>query len=160
MTRSQTGHTGRRRHPRFAVEMSAAVTSDQGRFSARTRDLSRGGICFLLFSPLAVGSTFTVELSLVLGENVYSEPLALPGKVVWCTAVDEGYQIGATFLTLDRTNREYLNMFIRFLADGIDRTQAGILPYGSGPGSGEAEDGSEDTDEQDRADSEDRGLFG
>ena len=152
MSESPNG-SGRRRHRRFAVEMAAEVVTDGGRFSARTRDLSRGGICFLLFAPLEVGSTFTAELSLVLGDNV-SEPLVLSGRVAWCTAVEDGYQIGAAFLALDKTSGDYLNTFLRLLAEGVDPAAAG-LPSGGPPG-----DGPEADEQEEKADTEDRGLFG
>jgi hypothetical protein len=134
--------------------MAAEVVTDGGRFSVRTRDLSRGGICFLLFAPLEVGSTFTAELSLVLGNNAFSEPLVLSGKVVWCTAVEEGYQIGATFLTPDKTSGEYLNTFLRLLAEGLDSAVAGLSSGGP------PEDAPEADDREEKADTEDRGLFG
>lgn len=150
---------GRRRHRRFAVEMAAEVVTDGGRFSARTRDLSRGGICFLLFASLEVSSTFTAELSLVLGDNALSEPLVLSGKVVWCTAVEEGYQIGATFLALDKTTGDYLNTFLRLLAEGVDPSVAGI-PSGGGAGEAPPGDAPNVDEQEENADSEDRGLFG
>ena len=149
---SKTG--GRRRHRRFVVEMAVEVVTDAGRFSARTRDLSRGGICFLLFAPLEIGGAFTAELSLVLGDNAFSEPLVLSGKVVWCTAVEDGYQIGATFLTMDKTSGDYLNTFLRLLAEGVDPAAAG-LPSGAPPG-----DTPETDEQEEKADTEDRGLFG
>jgi Tfp pilus assembly protein PilZ len=100
--------------------MSASIITDLGPQAARTRDLSRGGICFILPTPLKVGIRFTVELTLVFDENTFSEPLALAGKVVWCTPVDEGYQIGASFFTLDEETQEYLKMFLNFLSNGVD----------------------------------------
>lgn len=107
-----------RAHQRFSVQMEAKIFSDDRLHVALTRDLSRGGICFTLLEPLQVGSPFTVELALIFSENTFSEPLVLSGKVIWCTKVDQGYQIGAVFFTLDETAQDYLNMFLSFLLRG------------------------------------------
>jgi hypothetical protein len=100
--------------------MHASVITDLGAQTARTKDLSRGGICFILPIPLKMGIRFAVEISLVLGENTFSEALRLQGKVVWCTPVEEGYQIGASFVGLDGQTLEYLKMFLNFLANGVE----------------------------------------
>jgi len=121
MSASQ-GFTKRRAHPRFAVDMDAHVLVDGESLSARTRDLSRGGICFILPVAMKVGFRFTAELSLIFGENVFSEPLVLLGKVIWSTKVEDGYQIGGAFVALDEEVRQYLNMFLNFLENGLDET--------------------------------------
>ncbi|MCD6497246.1 MAG: PilZ domain-containing protein [Deltaproteobacteria bacterium] len=118
------GFTKRRAHPRFAVDMDAHVLVDGQSLSARTRDLSRGGICFILPVSMKVGSNFTVQLSLVFGENAFSEPLVLVGKIIWSTKVEDGFQIGAAFVSLDDEVRQYLNMFLNFLENGLDGAEA------------------------------------
>ena len=65
-------HPEPRAHPRFAVDMEARVSTDLGRYRVRTHDLSRGGISLYLPFPLDVGSAFSVELSLIFGENAQS----------------------------------------------------------------------------------------
>ena len=110
----------RRKHPRFAVDMEAKVLTELGTHKARTRDLSRGGLCFVLPMPLKVGMDFSIEMSLVFGENTFSEPLAVPGKIIWCTPVERGYQMGAAFLSPDGQTKQYLEMFLNFLANGVD----------------------------------------
>lgn len=110
----------RREYERFAVAVDAVVRTDAGAWRAVTRDLSRGGVCFVLPQALPVGSSFQLSLSLVLGENTFSEPLALTGTVAWCTATGDGYQIGAAFSSLSRQTREYLLMFLGFLAEGVN----------------------------------------
>jgi hypothetical protein len=111
---------GRRIDRRFAVEVEAEVTTEAGTFGAITRDVSRGGACFLVLAPMAVGSGFSIALSLVLGANTFSEPLRINGRVVWCTRTAEGFQIGAAFEPLDAATKEFLQMFLSFLARGID----------------------------------------
>jgi hypothetical protein len=134
---------GRRQHERFAVEVDAAVAVESGTYPAKTRDLSRGGVCFVIAEPLEVGSTFTCSLTLVLGENTFSEPLVLTGQVAWCTATEEGYQIGAAFGSLEPEIHEYLMMFLNFLAEGIQVGQ----------------DGEEEEEDEEEKDEEEKGLF-
>lgn len=110
---------GRREYERFAVAVDAVIRTEAGAWRAVTRDLSRGGVCFLIPEPMPTGSEFQIALSLVLGENTFSEPLLLSGVVVWCTSTEEGYQIGASFTSLNRQIREYLLMFLNFLAEGV-----------------------------------------
>jgi len=135
---------GRRIHERFAVEIEAEVTSEAGTFGAITKDVSRGGACFVVLAPMATGSSFDISLSLVLSENSFSEPLKLRGKVVWCTRTEEGFQIGAAFGAQNADTKEFLQMFLRFLAKGVN-VGAGDDPV------------SEDEDEPE---AEEKGLFG
>lgn len=134
---------GRRIHERFAVEIEAEVTSEAGTVRAITKDVSRGGACFEVTAPMATGSSFDIALSLVLSENSFSEPLKLQGKVVWCTPTSGGYQIGAAFVPQDADTKEFLQLFLRFLAKGVDVGQD-----------------EEDLDEEDEPEEEEKGLFG
>ena len=134
---------GRRIDVRFAVEIESEVTSEAGTVRAITKDVSRGGACFEVTAPMATGSNFDIALSLVLSENSFSEPLKLKGKVVWCTPTPEGYQIGAAFGPLDADTKEFLKIFLSFLAKGVDV--------------GQDEDDLEDEDEPE---DQEKGLFG
>jgi PilZ domain len=134
---------GRRVDERFGVEIDAEVTSGEGTFTAITKDVSRGGACFVVAVPMAVGSGFDLALSLVLGANSFSEPLRLAGKVVWCTQTEEGFQIGAAFVPMSADTREYLQMFLNFLAKGV----------------GVGEDGEASEEEEDESEAEKKGLF-
>ncbi len=121
---------GRRVHERFGVEIDSTVTSAAGIFRAITRDVSRGGACFEVKEPMAVGSSFDISLSLVLGANSYSEPLKLAGKVVWCTPTELGFQIGAAFGPMGADTKEFLRMFLNFLAKGVGiEEDGGALEY-------------------------------
>ncbi len=137
---------GRRVHERFAVEVDATVTCEAGTFGALTRDVSRGGACFVVTTPMAVGSDFEIALSLVLSENTFSEALKLRGKVVWCTQIENGYQIGAAFSLADPDTKEYLQMFLKFLAKGVDV--------------GQGEEDEEEEEEEEEEENEEKGLFG
>jgi hypothetical protein len=119
------GNEGSRRYPRFQVDVQAAVhTSDGGRLLARTRDLSRSGICLITTQPLPSGERLTVELVLLIGSNSESEPLPLRARVVWCTAIAKAFQIGAMFDSLSHKESGFLDMFLRYL-DGT------LLPAGA-----------------------------
>ena len=123
-----------RRHPRFQVDVQATVHASDGRkLSARTRDLSRSGICLIASEALRSGEILHVELVLLIGARSESEPLPLRARVVWCTAIAGAFQVGAMFDKLSRREQEFLVMFLRYL-DGS------ILPAGAEMESAEAPD--------------------
>lgn len=111
----------KRAHPRFAVEVDAEFRPTSGKIPARTRDLSRGGMACYAKRALAIGTTVDVALSLVFGEGSLSEPIVLKAQIVWCTALRDGFhQIGTTFVGLTLETRQYLDMFLRYLKEGLD----------------------------------------
>jgi hypothetical protein len=118
-------HEPQRRHQRFPVDVQASVRTSKGRrLSARTRDLSRSGICLITSEALPSGENLLVELVLLIGARSESEPLPLGARVVWCTAIADAFQIGAMFHALSGKESGFLDMFLRYL-DGT------ILPAGA-----------------------------
>jgi hypothetical protein len=116
-----------RRHPRFNVDVEALVEIQGGpRVGARTRDLSRSGICIITTTKLRTAQPLTVELVLAFGDNAFSEPLRLEAHVVWCTAIAGQYQIGAMFDRLTMEHHEFLDMFLHFLDGTLAPT--GVAP--------------------------------
>jgi hypothetical protein len=114
-----------RRYPRFPVDVQASLrTTDGRRVSARTRDVSRSGICLISDYALPSGENLLVELVLLIGTTSESEPLLLRSRVVWCTAIADAFQIGAMFQGLSPKESGFLDMFLRYL-DGT------ILPAGA-----------------------------
>lgn len=114
-----------RRHPRVTVDVQANVcTSDGRKLPARTRDLSRSGICLITTDGLSPGEILKIDLILLFGQNSASESLPLRARVVWCTAISKAFQIGATFDTISGKEKSFLEMFLRYL-DGS------ILPMGA-----------------------------
>jgi Tfp pilus assembly protein PilZ len=111
-------HNGRR-HPRFAVQLAAEVKDDSETLSVVTKDMSRGGICVICPKHLPPGSEIQLSLSLVLGAAKFSESLHLSGRVVWCTPVGRGFQVGIAFIRLDHEKVGYLDMYLRFLEQEI-----------------------------------------
>jgi hypothetical protein len=105
----------RRRHPRFAVDVQASVSLASRQLSARTRDVSRAGLCLVSLEAIPRGSEIAIELVLTFGEDGMSEPLHVLGEVVWCTPLFGAFQIGVKFVKVDEEQSRYLNMFIGFL---------------------------------------------
>lgn len=90
----------------------------QGRvFQGRTTNVSRGGLCADVAEAVATGTDVDLALQLVFDDEAQSEPLRVPGRVVWCTTVDEGYQLGIAFRQLTAEMTQYLGLFLRYLDD-------------------------------------------
>jgi PilZ domain len=110
----------RRLHPRFHVDVKVSVTRDNAMVSARTRDISRSGLCLVSTEPLPRDHEIAIELVLTFGEGGLSEPLNIVGRVVWCTAMFGHYQIGVMFVRVDRDQTRNLTMFIGFLDGSLN----------------------------------------
>lgn len=113
--------TDQRQHLRFAIELDAIVETDGAPpLSGRTHDLSKGGLCMLAKATLPIGSACRVKIALVFSQNEFSEQLTLPATIVWCTKMQNAFQLGVKFAQLDPQARGYLDMFIKFLEGGAD----------------------------------------
>jgi len=58
----------RREHPRFNVDIQVGVTVAEEKFEARTRDMSRAGVCLIADQPIPVETEISLELVLTFGE--------------------------------------------------------------------------------------------
>jgi hypothetical protein len=116
--------TTARAHPRYALEIDASVTFGSDRLPVRTRDVSRGGLCFAAKRAIPLGEVVHISMSLVFDEATFSEPLDLRARVVWCTALGDAHQVGTSFLGLTAEGRAYLDMFLRYLKEGLERHEA------------------------------------
>jgi len=105
----------RREHPRFNVDIQVGVTVAEAKFDARTRDMSRAGLCLIGDQPIPPDTEISLELVLTFGGAGTSEPLQMSGRVAWCTALFGAYQIGVKFVNVDEDKARYLNMFMGFL---------------------------------------------
>ena len=105
----------RREHPRFNVDIQVGVSVADAKFAARTRDMSRAGLCLIGDQPIPADTEISLELVLTFGETGTSEPLKMLGRVAWCTALFGAYQIGVKFVKLDDDRARYLDMFLGFL---------------------------------------------
>jgi hypothetical protein len=107
-----------REHPRFAIELDVEVSAGGEHVLGRTHDVSRGGVCMLANQPISVSTPCDVRLALVFSDNQFSEQLHLMATVVWCTRVQDAYQIGIKFAPLNQQNQNYLSLFMQFLENG------------------------------------------
>jgi hypothetical protein len=105
----------KRQHRRFAVDIQASVSLGERQLSARTRDISRAGLCLVSLEAIPRETQIEIELVLTFGDDGMSEPLHVLGVVVWCTSLFGAYQIGVKFVKVDSEQARYLNMFIGFL---------------------------------------------
>jgi hypothetical protein len=141
-----------RRYPRFHVDVQANVSTADGRkVIARTRDLSRSGICLVMSEDLGSGVTLGIELVLLLGPSSTSEPLRLRARVVWCTAIAGAYQVGAMFDNLSAKEASFLDMFLRYLDGSILPAGAEMeaMEDGEESAAGEEDDGTPSPDIKD-----------
>jgi hypothetical protein len=105
-----------RRHPRYAVDVEASVRLPDGkRVRARTRDVSRAGICLITGEVVPSGSTVNIDMVLAFDNNAFSEPLSLEARIVWCTRLADAFQVGAMFDELTDQQDGFLEMFLHFL---------------------------------------------
>jgi hypothetical protein len=110
----------RRQHPRFQVDIQVSVSLDSRSVSARTRDVSRSGICLVGTFELPREKEIAIELVLSFGGGGFSEPLHIMGKVVWCTSMFGHFQIGVMFVKVDEELARNLDMFIGFLDGSLN----------------------------------------
>jgi hypothetical protein len=108
-----------RQFPRYAHAAEVTIRGGGDVSSrGRTSNLSKGGLCATVGAPFSVGTVVDTELALVFGEDSYSEPIALPARVVWCTNLGGDWQVGLSFRGLPADQLRYLELFLRFLAEG------------------------------------------
>jgi hypothetical protein len=105
----------RRQHPRFNVDVQVSVSVANENLAARTRDISRAGLCLIATQPIVRETEVSLEMVLTFGDDGVSEPLSILGRVAWCTALFGSYQIGVKFVKIDDERAKYLDMFVGFL---------------------------------------------
>jgi hypothetical protein len=104
-----------REHPRYAHEAAVTVLVDGKRVAGRTNNVSRGGLCAIVGDAIAIGCDLDVEIALLFDDDSRSAPLRLPARVVWCTLIDDAYQLGLSFRSLDAERTKYLTVFLSHL---------------------------------------------
>jgi hypothetical protein len=129
-----------RQHPRYNVDIQVSVSVAKAKFAARTRDISRAGICLVAVQPIARDTEISLELVLTFGTDGTSEPLQLLGRVAWCTSLFGAFQIGIKFINVDDDQARYVDMFVGFLDGtlapgpmGSDDEEARRAADGDGP---------------------------
>ncbi|HEY0709905.1 MAG TPA: PilZ domain-containing protein [Polyangia bacterium] len=119
-----------RKNRRFAVDVEATLDIKGQRLRARTRDISRSGICLITDQPIAAGQLLPVELVLAFGDDAYSEPLSLTARIVWCTNLDGNYQVGAMFDEVTDQQDGFLEMFLEYLDEALSPDEDTNDPFG------------------------------
>jgi hypothetical protein len=110
-----------RASPRYALEAEIEVSAASGLARGRTDNLSRGGFAAVVDRAIERGSTVRVKIALVFAEDSFSEPLELTARIVWDTQLgSDRHQIGASFISLTAAEKEYLEMFLRYLEEGAE----------------------------------------
>ena len=113
-----------REHPRYAHVAHVVVYLGSQVCHGRTFNVSRGGLCVSVDSAVELGIDVEVDISLVFDDEAESEPLRLPARTAWCTAVDLGFQLGLSFRPMAATNTRSLQMFLKFLENESRSTSA------------------------------------
>lgn len=114
---SRPAERAEREHRRYAHDVAVTFHVGATPFEGRTRNVSRGGLCATITEVVPAGTDLDIDIVLVFDDGMQSEALRLPGRVAWCTTVDEAYQVGISFRALDKQRSEYLSMFLRYLDD-------------------------------------------
>ncbi len=105
-----------RAHPRFAVAVELGLTVGAVEVHGRTENMSKGGLCAEVDRTVQLGDGVVARLALVFPGEELSEPLSIGGRVVWCTPINNGFQIGIQFTTAEGDLSKDLDLFLRFLA--------------------------------------------
>ena len=108
-----------RQSPRYAIEAAVELRHADVVASGRTDNVSNGGMCVIVDKSIGRGAEVVASLALVFDEETFSEPLELPARVVWSTSIGDRYQLGTSFLGLDAEQKSYLDMFLRYLEEGL-----------------------------------------
>lgn len=107
--------TVRRGSPRFAIDLSLVIRTDDLELTARSVNISKGGLCCETSTPVTPGHEFEIELILILDAETSSEPLTITARSAWSTPINDMYQLGFQFLALDEEQQLFLDMFLRYL---------------------------------------------
>ncbi|HEY1555317.1 MAG TPA: PilZ domain-containing protein [Kofleriaceae bacterium] len=117
-----------REHTRYAHEAAVTFRFNGRTYEGRTRNVSRGGLCATIVEMLPMGTELELDMVLVFDDDLQSDALRLPARVVWCTHVDEANQIGVSFKPFDARRAEQLDLFLSFLDDRRTEKTAHDIP--------------------------------
>lgn len=99
----------RRKHPRLRFELAVDVRSGHSLFSARTADISEGGVFIRTRSRIRIGS------EIHLGLRLDHEHVSIIGVVSWVFSGDDGQVqgVGVAFRSMSPFARDTLRRFMR-----------------------------------------------
>ncbi len=86
-----------------------------------TTNVSRGGVAADLSTAIPVGTELDCDLQLVFEDDAHSEALRVPGWVVWCTSVEDNFQVGVAFKPMTAEKAKVMALFLRYLDDSGPR---------------------------------------
>jgi hypothetical protein len=107
--------TGTRQYPRFSIELDVEVRRDGRVVRGRSANLSQSGIALAVPEAVPVATPVGLTIALVRDGRPFSEPLALPATIVWCTRMGDRYQLGAKFEELTPVLASFLALFTQYL---------------------------------------------
>lgn len=110
-----------REYPRYALHAELSTSIGGVLVKGHTINVSRGGLCAMVAVPLPVGADLHIDLTLIFEDGALSEPLSLWSRAVWCTGINDRFQLGLSFVNVDESTKGDLEMFLRFL-DQRERT--------------------------------------
>lgn len=103
---------------RFDVKAQVEIVRAGGKVvRCMSRNVSKGGVCLDARTALQGGEDVDLHITLVFDANRSSEPLALPARIMWCTAIGDSHQVGTQFRQLSKEQTTYLDLFLRYLDD-------------------------------------------
>jgi hypothetical protein len=103
-------------HTRYVTEVEGKLRLGNLEMLVRTRNVSSGGICFVIDQSLPRGSDIELEIALMFDAGTVSEALRLRARIVWCTPVArDKWQVGASFFAVSGESRRYLDLFVKYV---------------------------------------------
>jgi hypothetical protein len=115
-----------RQYPRYAHDVAVKVhftkraANGQTKVvtaEGRTNNVSRGGLAANISDEIPAGADVEVDITLVFDDDMQSEALRLPGRVAWCTSLEDTYQLGVSFRPLGAELARYLQLFLKYLGE-------------------------------------------
>jgi Tfp pilus assembly protein PilZ len=106
-----------RQHPRYAHDVAVKIHFGKRTTDGRTMNVSRGGLSANISDEIQAGTEILVDITLVFDDDMQSEALRLPGRVAWCTSLDDAYQLGVQFKAIDAERAKYLQLFLKYLGE-------------------------------------------
>ena len=109
-------------HARYAAEVDGTMRVKDREVRIRTRNVSRGGLCFIVDHEVPRGADVDLELALLFEGGSYSDSIKLKARIVWCTLLAKGrWQVGTSFFAVTGETRRFLDVFVKYVQAAADR---------------------------------------
>jgi len=110
---SESGETERRRHKRVPINREFECIEEY--ISEYVTDISKGGVFIRSKNPLPVGTTVTLNFSVIVDDI---ETIEGEGEVIRVDMSPENMGMGIAFRKLDRESNELIDRIIRLHDEG------------------------------------------